>query len=194
LLFDEIEKAQPDVFNVLLQLLDDGRLTDSHGRVVSFKNTVVIMTSNVGSPLLLEGMDADGGIPERVRDQVMTQLRQTFRPEFLNRIDEIALFTPLSRSEIKKIVKIQLDRVGKRLGDRQIRFEATDDALAFIANAGYDPVFGARPLKRYIQRHVETALGRRIIAGDVADGSGVTLVARDGALDFDVTPPAEPRE
>ncbi|MCB9731084.1 MAG: ATP-dependent chaperone ClpB [Deltaproteobacteria bacterium] len=194
ILLDELEKAHPDVFNVLLQLLDDGRLTDSHGRVVSFKNTVVIMTSNVGSPLLLEGMDADGGIPERVRDQVMTQLRQTFRPEFLNRIDEIALFTPLSRSEIKKIVKIQLDRVGKRLGDRQIRFEATDDALAFIANAGYDPVFGARPLKRYIQRHVETALGRRIIAGDVADGSGVTLVARDGALDFDVTPPAEPRE
>jgi len=191
ILFDELEKAHHDVFNVLLQLLDDGRLTDGHGRTVSFRNTVVIMTSNVGSPLLLEGVDADGNLSESARDGVMGELRRSFRPEFLNRVDEIAVFTPLTRSEIKKIVGIQLRRLAGRLAERQIAFEPSDDALTFIANAGYDPVYGARPLKRYIQRHIETALGRRLIAGSIVDGSGVVLDVVDGALDFRVTPPVE---
>ncbi len=185
-LFDELEKAHPDVFNVLLQLLDDGRLTDSHGRTVSFKNTVIIMTSNVGSPILLEGMDSSGELSEAAKTGVMAALRRQFRPEFLNRIDETALFKPLTREEIKVIVGLQLNHVAARLADREIRFEATDAALTFIADAGYDPTFGARPLKRYIQRHVETALGRRIIAGDVANGSTVGLDVVDGELSFSV--------
>ncbi|TNF25655.1 MAG: ATP-dependent chaperone ClpB [Deltaproteobacteria bacterium] len=191
ILFDELEKAHHDVFNVLLQLLDDGRLTDGHGRTVSFRNTVVIMTSNVGSPLLLDAVRSDGSLAEGARDAVMGELRRSFRPEFLNRVDEIAVFTPLTRGEIKQIVGIQLRRLAGRLDDRQIRFEPTDDALTFIANAGYDPVYGARPLKRYIQRHIETSLGRRIIAGSIVDGSSVVLDVVDGALDFRVTPPEE---
>ncbi|PKN59134.1 MAG: ATP-dependent chaperone ClpB [Deltaproteobacteria bacterium HGW-Deltaproteobacteria-14] len=193
-LFDELEKAHHDVFNVLLQLLDDGRLTDGQGRTVSFRNTVVIMTSNVGSPLLLEGVRDDGTLAPGARDAVMAELRRSFRPEFLNRVDEIAVFTPLTRQELKRIVAIQLRRVASRLADRQITFEPTDDALAFIASAGYDPVYGARPLKRYIQRHVETALGRRLIAGSILDGSRVTLDVVDGALDFQVTPPSDAGE
>jgi ATP-dependent Clp protease ATP-binding subunit ClpB len=185
-LLDEIEKAHPDVFNILLQVLDDGRLTDGQGRTVSFKNTVVIMTSNVGSPLLLEGLTPDGAIPEHVRDAVMGELRRGFRPEFLNRIDEIALFTPLSRAHIKAIVGLQLRGLESRLRDRQIAFEADDDALSLIASAGYDPVYGARPLKRYIQRHVETALGRRLIAGEIPDGALVRLTTRGESLAFDV--------
>ena len=177
-LLDEIEKAHPDVFNVLLQVLDDGRLTDGQGRVVSFKNTIVIMTSNVGSPLLLEAAEqSDGTINEATREQVMLELRRTFRPEFLNRIDEIALFTPLDRAHIKKIVGLQLRGLQKRLADRQISFEPTDAALALIADQGYDPVFGARPLKRFIQKHVETTLGRKLVMGEVPDGSLVTLDA-----------------
>ena len=149
-LLDEIEKAHGDVFNVLLQVLDDGRLTDGQGRTVSFKNTVVIMTSNIGSPLLLEGVSSEGQIDEGTRDAVMAELRRGFRPEFLNRIDEIALFLPLTRAEIKRIVALQLKGLQKRLADRQITFEPTEAALDVIATAGYDPVYGARPLKRYI--------------------------------------------
>ena len=185
-LLDEIEKAHPDVFNVLLQVLDDGRLTDGQGRTVSFKNTVVIMTSNVGSPLLLEGLRADASIDEGTREAVMQELRRSFRPEFLNRIDEIALFTPLNKAEIKRIVGLQLKILQKRLADRQIVFEPSDEALSFIAETGYDPVYGARPLKRYIQRHVETALGRKLIADEIPDGAMVTLALRDGRLAFDV--------
>jgi ATP-dependent Clp protease ATP-binding subunit ClpB len=184
-LLDEIEKAHSDVFNVLLQVLDDGRLTDGQGRTVSFKNTVIIMTSNVGSPLLLEGARDDGTIDEDIRAAVMNELRRGFRPEFLNRIDEIALFLPLTRLEIKRIVALQLKGLQKRLADRQINFEPSEAALDLIAEAGYDPVYGARPLKRYIQRHVETALGRKLVAGDIADGSIVTLDAKDGVLVFD---------
>ncbi len=184
-LLDEIEKAHGDVFNVLLQVLDDGRLTDGQGRTVSFKNTVIIMTSNIGSPLLLEGMSAEGQIDEGTRDAVMAELRRGFRPEFLNRIDEIALFLPLTRAEIKRIVALQLKGLQKRLADRQITFEPTEAALDLIATAGYDPVYGARPLKRYIQRHVETSLGRKLVAGDIADGTIVTLDAREGGLVFD---------
>ena len=191
ILLDELEKAHPDVFNVLLQVLDDGRLTDGQGRTVSFRNTVVIMTSNIGSPLMLENVRSDGTLDEAVRDRVMAELRRGFRPEFLNRVDEIALFTPLTRAEIKRIVALQLQRVAARLAERQIRFEPTDEALSFIADAGYDPVYGARPLKRYIQRHVETTLGRRLIAGDILDGSSITMALRDGALAFDATAPTE---
>ena len=185
-LLDEIEKAHPDVFNILLQVLDDGRLTDGQGRTVNFKNTVIIMTSNVGSPLLLEGMTSEGFIPEHVRDAVMGELRRGFRPEFLNRIDEIALFTPLSRAHIKSIVGLQLRGLEARLRDRQVAFEADDAALSHIAAAGYDPVYGARPLKRYLQRHVETALGRKLIAGEIPDGALVRLTVRNDALVFDV--------
>jgi ATP-dependent Clp protease ATP-binding subunit ClpB len=185
-LLDEIEKAHPDVFNVLLQVLDDGRLTDGQGRTVSFKNTVIIMTSNIGSPHLLEGVREDGTIDELTRELVMGELRRAFRPEFLNRIDEIALFRPLTRGEIKRIVALQLKGLQKRLADRQVSFEPTDAALDVIAEAGYDPVFGARPLKRYIQRHVETALGRKLVSGEIADGTLVTLDAKDGSLVFEV--------
>ncbi len=191
ILLDEVEKAHPDVFNVLLQLLDDGRLTDGQGRTVSFKNTVIIMTSNIGSPLLLDGVRDDGTLSESVRDAVLAELRRGFRPEFLNRIDETALFKPLTRGEIKSIVSIQLRHLAGRLADRRVAFEPTDDALTFIANAGYDPARGARPLKRYIQRHVETALGRKLIAGDVIDGSTVALDVRGGALAFEITPPTD---
>jgi len=186
ILLDEIEKAHQDVFNVLLQVLDDGRLTDGQGRTVSFKNTVIIMTSNVGSPLLLEGMTANGEIPEHTRDAVMMELRRGFRPEFLNRIDEIALFTPLSRAEIKSIVGLQLRGLEARLNDRQIAFQVDDAALSLIAEAGYDPVYGARPLKRYIQRHIETALGRKLISGEVPDGSLISVTEADGRLVFDI--------
>ncbi|MFT7578471.1 MAG: ATP-dependent Clp protease ATP-binding subunit ClpB [Myxococcota bacterium] len=189
-LLDELEKAHSDVFNVLLQLLDDGRMTDGQGRTVSFKNTVIIMTSNVGSPALLEGVTPDGTLTEEARDAVMGALRSSFRPEFLNRVDEIALFKPLTRKEISKIVAILLQRLAGRLSDRQVRFEASDEALQFIANAGYDPVYGARPLKRYIQRHVETALGRKIIAGDVPDGSLVRVTVSDEQLNFAIELPA----
>jgi len=184
-LLDEIEKAHPDVFNVLLQVLDDGRLTDGQGRTVSFKNTVIIMTSNIGSPLLLDGMSNEGVIDEGTREAVMGELRRAFRPEFLNRVDEIALFLPLTRAEIKRIVALQLKGLQKRLADRQISFEPTEAALDLVAAAGYDPVYGARPLKRYIQRHVETALGRKLVGGEIADGTVVVLDARDGALVFD---------
>jgi ATP-dependent Clp protease ATP-binding subunit ClpB len=183
-LLDEIEKAHADVFNVLLQVLDDGRLTDGQGRTVSFKNTVVIMTSNIGSPLLLENVHDDGTIDEGVRAAVMNELRRGFRPEFLNRIDEIALFLPLTRPQIKRIVALQLKGLQKRLADRQISFEPTEAALDLISTAGYDPVYGARPLKRYIPRHVETALGRKLVAGEIADGSMVSLDAKDDTLVF----------
>ncbi len=190
LLFDEVEKAHPDVFNVLLQLLDDGRLTDSQGRTVSFKNTVVIMTSNIGSHALLEGITAQGQIEERARVEVMASLRQHFRPEFLNRIDETVLFKPLTREEIRRIVGLLLEQTNRWLVDRNVTLVATDAALDLIADGGYDPTYGARPLKRYLQRHVETVLGRRIIGGEVPDGSRVTVDARDGELTFGVTPAA----
>jgi ATP-dependent Clp protease ATP-binding subunit ClpB len=186
LLFDEVEKAHPDVFNVLLQLLDDGRLTDSQGRTVSFKNTVVIMTSNIGSHALLEGISKDGQIEERARVEVMAALRQHFRPEFLNRIDETVLFKPLTRKETRRIVGLLLEQTNRWLQDRNVSLVATDAALDLIAEGGYDPTYGARPLKRYLQRHVETVLGRRIIGGEVPDGSRITVDAADGELTFAV--------
>ncbi len=186
ILFDEIEKAHHDVFNVLLQILDDGRVTDSQGRTVNFKNTVIIMTSNIGSPLLLEGVSADGEIKESVRKSVLSELRQHFRPEFLNRVDDIILFKPLRLEEIKSIVRLQIATLQHRLLDQGIKLELSDEAAALIAQTGYDPAYGARPLKRYIQRNLETRLGREIIGGTVADGSVVKITVRDGELAFEV--------
>lgn len=180
LLFDEIEKAHPDVFNILLQLLDDGRLTDSHGRTVDFKNTVVIMTSNIGSPLLLEHKDGD--IDEQTRSQVFDQLRAHFRPEFLNRIDDIVLFKPLSMNEVKGIVEKFARELSARLADRHIELVLTEAAKQYIAEAGFDPVYGARPLKRFMQKQIETPLAKELIAGRVKDYSTVTVDAENGRL------------
>jgi ATP-dependent Clp protease ATP-binding subunit ClpB len=190
LLLDEIEKAHPDVFNVLLQLLDDGRLTDNQGRTVDFKNAVVIMTSNIGSHILMEGMTPDGKIKEGVRREVLAQLRAAFRPEFLNRVDEIVLFSPLTLEEIEKIVELQLRALRARLAEHQITLEVSPEALRHVARTAYDPVFGARPVKRFLQKHVETELGRKLIRGDVPDGATVRLGVARGELEFAVTRPA----
>ncbi len=180
ILFDEIEKAHPDVFNVLLQILDDGRVTDSQGRTVDFKNTVVIMTSNLGSQYLIQDTmagtgDSAGHVGAQARNQVMAELRSHFRPEFLNRVDDVVIFTSLSLAEITQIVDLQLDLVRSRLADRRITIELTDAAKHHIAAAGFDPVYGARPLKRYIQHELETRIGRQLIAGDVPDGSALVV-------------------
>jgi ATP-dependent Clp protease ATP-binding subunit ClpB len=175
-LFDEIEKAHPDVFNVLLQILDDGRLTDGHGRTVDFKNTVVIMTSNVGSQLILGyrgGEDTEAY--ERMKRDVLAALRQQFRPEFLNRVDEIVVFHSLSREHLKAIVDIQLKRLRERLAERHITLELTDRARNYFAATGYDPTYGARPLKRLLQREIETSLGRKLLAGEIGERSHVTI-------------------
>ncbi|MDQ3621852.1 MAG: ATP-dependent chaperone ClpB [Verrucomicrobiota bacterium] len=185
LLFDEIEKAHHDVFNVLLQILDDGRLTDSQGRTVDFKNTVIIMTSNIGSPHLIEEASESGEIAGHIRKKVMAELRSHFRPEFLNRVDEIVLFKPLTLGEIKKIVELQLNLLRARLIDRRIELELTDAAKEHVAREGYDPVYGARPLKRYLQRQVETALSRKILQGEVADNSRVRVDLQAGQLVFE---------
>jgi ATP-dependent Clp protease ATP-binding subunit ClpB len=181
-LLDEIEKAHPDVFNILLQILDDGRLTDSHGRTVNFKNTIVIMTSNIGSPHLTEGIDNKGHIREDVRKQVMDELRTSFRPEFMNRIDEVVLFKPLTLEEIEKIVDLLIGDLKKRLKDRGIGIELTTAAKEFVAKEGYDPVYGARPLKRFIQQEIETPVARKIVAGELSDGATVKIDVKDGQL------------
>jgi len=182
ILFDEIEKAHPDVFNLLLQILDDGRLTDSQGHVVNFKNTVIIMTSNIGSDILLEGANEEGELSEDVRERVMSLLKRGFRPEFLNRVDEIVLFKPLTREEIKAIVRLVLDSLAKRLDDRHISLETTERALERIVEEGWSPVYGARPIKRYIQKIVETGLGRMIIKGEIAEGDTALIDADENGL------------
>ena len=187
-LFDEIEKAHNDVFNVLLQILDDGRLTDSHGRTVDFKNTIIIMTSNIGSPYLIENASEKGEIAENVRSKVMGELRVHFRPEFLNRVDEIVLFKPLTLSEIKRIIDLQLKLLRVRLSERHLELELTDAAKEYIAREGYDPVYGARPLKRFLQRHLETALSRQILAGTIPEGSRITADFKKGKLTFESVP------
>jgi len=205
ILFDEVEKAHAEVFNVLLQILDDGRVTDAQGRTVDFKNTVIIMTSNLGSQYLMDDAllerpsapaDGTGSISSHTRNQVMAALRAHFRPEFLNRVDEIVLFQPLSLAQLTKIVDLLVEDLRHRLSDRRIRLELTDAAKQHIAEAGHDPVYGARPLKRYLQRAVETRIGRMIIAGEVPDGSAITIDATgkdDQPLRFDVqtTPAAD---
>lgn len=177
ILFDEIEKAHPDVFNILLQLLDDGRLTDNQGRTVDFKNTIVIMTSNIGSSYLLENMKADGTIEEDVKEQVTDQLKTFFRPEFLNRVDDIIVFSPLTIDQISRIIELSLKALEKRLADRNMSLTLTDEAKEFIAQEAYDPQYGARPIKRYLQKHVETEIASMIIRGELMDGGAVILEA-----------------
>ena len=185
ILFDEIEKAHHDVFNVLLQILDDGRVTDSQGHTVDFKNTVIIMTSNIGSQHLLEGVDVDGQVKEGTWEAVDREMRAHFRPEFLNRVDDIVFFTPLTLSEIRKIVVLLTEELRQRLADRGISLEISEAAVEMAAREGYDPVYGARPLKRFLQRQLETRIGRAVIAGEVGEGAMVRVDVRDGA--FDVT-------
>ncbi len=194
ILFDEIEKAHQDVFNVLLQILDDGRVTDAQGRTVDFKNTVIIMTSNIGSPHLLEpAAISDGRIADPARDAVMGEMRQHFRPEFLNRVDDTVLFKPLTLKEIERIVDLQVSDIRRRLAERSVSLELTEAARKHVARAGYDPVYGARPLKRYFQHEVETRVGRAIIAGQVVDGSKLRVdVGPDGKLKVDIEAPKAP--
>ncbi|HQB12209.1 MAG TPA: AAA family ATPase, partial [Candidatus Omnitrophota bacterium] len=175
ILFDEIEKAHHDVFNVLLQLLDDGRLTDSQGRTVDFKNTVVIMTSNIGSSHLLDGISPEGRVKEESRNRIMDELKQNFRPEFLNRVDDIVFFKPLAREELEKIAELAVDEIRKRLGDRRISLELTEKARRFIVEKGYDPVYGARPLKRFLQRQLETRLAQGLIKNEIRDNDNVVV-------------------
>ncbi|MFT3983238.1 MAG: ATP-dependent chaperone ClpB [Lachnospiraceae bacterium] len=181
-LFDEIEKAHPDVFNVLLQVLDDGRITDSQGRTVDFKNTILIMTSNIGSEYLLEGIDEGGTIRTEAEELVMNELRVHFRPEFLNRLDEMILFKPLTKKNISGIIKLLVADLNRRLSDRNLHIALTAAAEQFIVENGYDPVYGARPLKRYVQKHVETLAARLILSGDVMEGDTILLDIKDGML------------
>ncbi len=182
ILFDEVEKAHPDVFHILLQILDDGRLTDAQGRTVNFKNTIIIMTSNIGSPLLLEGISKSGQISEGVRRRVMDELKGHFRPEFLNRIDEVVLFKPLTEAEMGKIVDLQLEEFSLRLASQRIGLNVTETARQALAKASYDPVYGARPLKRYLQQHVETPVARLLVSGKVLDGGTVQVTVKDGQI------------
>ena len=181
-LFDEVEKAHPDVFNVLLQVLDDGRITDSQGRTVDFKNTIIILTSNLGSSVLLDGIGADGEIREDAKQQVHELLRRSFRPEFLNRLDEIVFYKPLTKENITGIIDLLIQALSKRLEDKQLSVELTDAAKQYVIDNGYDPVYGARPLKRFLQRNVETLLGRTIIAGDLSEGTKLVVDYQNGEL------------
>ena len=181
ILFDEIEKAHPDVFNVLLQLMDDGRLTDSQGRTVDFKNVVVIMTSNVGSRYLQENL-LENEIAETARESVMAELRDHFRPEFLNRVDDVVLFKPLSLEEITEIVDLLLAGLNKRLADRKVLVSFTSAAKKWIGEKGYDPTYGARPLKRFLQKQVENQLARALVAGEVEEGTEVSFAVKDDEL------------
>ncbi len=181
-LFDEVEKAHPDVFNVLLQVLDDGRITDSQGRTVDFKNTIIILTSNLGSQYLLEGIGPDGSISQAAREQVAQLLRQSFRPEFLNRLDEIVFYKPLSKQDVTAIIDLQMEKLNRRLGEQEIRCGLTERAKRHIIEAAYDPQYGARPLRRYVQHTVETLLAKRLLSGDVLPGQTVTVDANERGL------------
>jgi ATP-dependent Clp protease ATP-binding subunit ClpB len=192
-LFDEIEKAHADVFNTLLQVLDDGRLTDAQGRTVNFRNTVVIMTSNIGSEFLLDGVTPDGELKPESKVRVMAELRGHFRPEFLNRVDDIVLFKPLTQAEIEQIVGLMVEDLRSRLAARQITLDLTPEARRFIARQGFDPVYGARPLRRFIAREVETRVGRALLAGDLGDGSHIRIDVKDDELSVDYDSPPPPR-
>ena len=176
-----MEKAHPDVFNVLLQVLDDGRITDSQGRTVDFKNTIIILTSNLGSQVLLDGIGPDGAVPAAARQEVEGLLRRSFRPEFLNRLDEIVFYKPLTKADITRIIDLLIAGLNKRLSEQQLRCVLTPAATALIADEGYDPIYGARPLRRYIQRHVETLISRKIVEGDLAPGTVLTVDTRGEA-------------
>ncbi len=181
-LFDEIEKAHPDVFNILLQVLDDGRITDSQGRCVDFKNTILIMTSNIGSSYLLEGIDKDGEIKKEHADMVMQDLRNHFRPEFLNRLDEIIMFKPLTKENISAIIALLMKELNERLSEREVAIELTKEAEQFIVEEAYDPVYGARPLKRYLQKTVETLSAKMILGGNVRAGDTIVIDKVGGEL------------
>jgi ATP-dependent Clp protease ATP-binding subunit ClpB len=189
-LFDEVEKAHPDVFNALLQVLDDGRLTDAQGRTVDFRNTVVIMTSNIGSEYLLEGASSEGEIKPEARDRVMAALRSHFRPEFLNRVDDIVLFKPLTEPEIERIVELMVGDLRARLADRHMTLELSDEARSLIARQGFDSVYGARPLRRFIAREVETRIGRALVAGEIKDGAVIRVGVTDGEITVTYENPA----
>ena len=178
-LFDEMEKAHPDVFNILLQILDDGRVTDSQGRTVDFKNTILIMTSNLGSSEILDGISENGTLSEEARKSVQAILRRTFKPEFLNRIDDTVIFTPLSRDQVRSIVNLLLNHLRERLAERQVKLTVTDAAIDLLMEQGYDPIYGARPMKRLIQSKLETLCARAIVAGQVHDGQ-LTVDAENG--------------
>ena len=186
ILFDEVEKAHPDVFNILLQVLDDGRITDSQGRTVDFKNTIIILTSNLGSGVILEGIDANGNIREDAREEVNGMLKRQFRPEFLNRLDEIVFYTPLGKEQIEKIAQLMLDDLNRRLAERGVRVCLSDEAKEYVIENGYDPVYGARPLKRFIQRAVETPVARTLIAQDVPEGSTLEVYPEGDGLSVHV--------
>ena len=185
-LFDEIEKAHPDVFNVLLQVLDDGRITDSQGRTVDFKNTILIMTSNIGANYLLEGIRDDGSIDEKCQELTMNDLKAHFRPEFLNRLDEIIMFKPLTKQNIRAIIDLLTADVNRRLEEKELRVELTETAKDFVVDGGYDPMYGARPLKRYLQKNVETLAARLILAGNVGRQDTILIDVQDGKLAADI--------
>ncbi|MGN1450774.1 MAG: ATP-dependent chaperone ClpB [Eubacteriales bacterium] len=190
-LFDEIEKAHPDVFNILLQVLDDGRITDSQGRTVDFKNTIIILTSNLGSQFLLDGIGPDGSIEPSAREEVMALLRRSFRPEFLNRLDEIVFYKPLTKENISAIIDLLTEGLSRRLAEKSLRLEITDAAKAHIIDESFDPVYGARPMKRYISSHVETLIARAILSGDISEGCLITVDFDGNSLTASVAPPVE---
>jgi ATP-dependent Clp protease ATP-binding subunit ClpB len=177
-----VEKAHPDVFNVLLQVLDDGRITDSQGRTVDFKNTIIILTSNLGSQYLLEGIQSNGEISDEAKEQVETLLKRSFRPEFLNRLDEIVFYKPLTRENITGIIDLLMADLNRRLEDKQLSVRLTEEAKQLIIDESYDPAFGARPLRRYVQHSVETLLARKILAADVAPETELVVDASEGTL------------
>ena len=185
ILFDEVEKAHPDVFNILLQVLDDGRITDSQGRTVDFKNTIIILTSNLGSQYLLDGIGEDGEISQQARDQVNELLKRSFRPEFLNRLDEIVFYKPLTKENVTHIIDLMLEGLNRRLADQQLRVKLTDAAKDHIIDSAYDPIYGARPLRRYLQHTVETLISRKIIAGQVESGQTLVVDCQNGELTVD---------
>jgi len=186
-LFDEIEKAHPDVFNVLLQILDEGRLTDSQGRTIDCKNVVIIMTSNIGSQTLIDGIRSDGALSEIARESVLAEVKSTFRPEFFNRVDDVILFKPLSRPELAKIIELQLADIQKRLDERRISLKLDDAAKEYLIERGYSPIYGARPLKRLLQKEVETRLARSLIANDIPDGSRLVLTFESSQLSLKIS-------
>ena len=183
-LFDEIEKAHPDIFNILLQVLDDGRLTDNQGRTVDFKNTIIIMTSNLGSQAILDGIDDDGMLKESVRESVEDKLHHTFRPEFLNRIDEIILFTPLNKEEVYRIIDLQVAKLQEKLADRNIILTLDEKAKDTILQQSYSPQFGARPVRRFIQKNLETELARKLIEGSISDNDEVLITGNGENLSY----------
>ena len=185
-LFDEVEKAHPDVFNVLLQVLDDGRITDSQGRTVDFKNTIIVMTSNLGADIILDGIHENGEISEDAKEKVSALLKRSFRPEFLNRLDEILFFKPLTKENIGKIVDLMISDLEKRLADKRLSVTVTERAKQYLIDNGYDPVYGARPLRRFLQSHLETVLARKMIAEDLAPDTHLTVDEKDGQLTVSV--------